>query len=485
MRAEFEEMFLNRDHIIENANRPEIYAILGRRGTGKTVLSYILQKKADSISNFVERVSYGELSTTNFKSDASINEDDYFHLFQWVFLLELSKILLKNISLENLDEYRKLKNLYQSNFSGISPHSSSFIHQILNNGIKFKFPLQLGELEVNPANVDINHKNISIYTDQLKSLITPLLLKSDENQTKYIILLDDIDDHISLSDLGKKVLKGLVTAVSTINRYIRNSNSKSKIIIFIRTDVFYSIKSSNSNKIKDDHSIILDWSGSFNFNSPLFDIIYNKVRVTHQKMFHGKSEDAIFSTLFEDKVYTREFGASKIFDIDYYILSRTFYRPRDLVKYLNLIKYKYSEIQKVSGFAVLGVEKEFSYWLKSEIELELSIHFDNEYIKNLFSVASRLNTARFGIKRLKESYDKKKETPKIDIDEALILLYKYGVLGQFWTDEDGRTNYRYSFSEYDIAYENPNFLDNNFLIHSGLRTALLTGDIHKSNQNGR
>jgi hypothetical protein len=483
MRSDFVEMYFNHNNLIENSAKPEIYAILGRRGTGKTVLSYILQKKADTISNFVERVSYGELTTSNFKSDASISEDEYFHLFQWVFLLELSKIILKNISLEDLEEYKKLEKIYKSNFSTTTPHSSSYIQQILNNGVKFKFPLLVAELEIKPSTVDLSHKNISVYTEYLKNLIAPLLLKSIENGTKYLILLDDIDDHISLTDLGKQVLKGLITSVSTINKFIRNSNSESKILIFLRTDVFQSIKASNSNKIKDDHSLTLDWSGSGDFNSPLYDIIYSKLKTTHSKLFKGKSEGYIFSTLFEDSITIKEDGYSKARDTDHYILSKTFYRPRDLVKYLNLIKNKYGEIQKVSAFSIMGIEKEFSYWLKSEVELELSIHYNREFIVNLFSIASRLNTARFGIKRLKESYESRNETPKIDIAEALILLYKYGVLGQFWTDEDGKTNYRFSRTEYDLAYENPNFLENNFIIHSGLKSSLLTTDINKSRQN--
>lgn len=481
-RSDFVEMYFNHNNIIENSNKPEIYAIFGRRGTGKTVLSYILQKKADSISNFVERVSYGELTTSNFKSNALISEDDYFHLFQWVFLLELSKILLKNVSLENFEEYKELEKIFKSNFAGTSPHSSSFIQQILNNGVKFKLPLLLAELELNPCTVDISHKNIFVYTDQLKKLITPLLYKSEESGTKYLILLDDIDDHISLTDLGKQVLKGLVTSVSTINRFIRNLNSGSKFLIFLRTDVFHNLKTSNSNKIKDDHSITLDWIGSRDLNSPLYDIIYNKVKTTHPKIFKDKSEEFIFSYLFEDTLIIREGNLRKSKNMDNYILSKTFYRPRDLVKFLNLIKNKFGEIQKISGFSVLGIEKEFSYWLKTEVELELSIHYDSIYIKHLFAIASRLNTGRFGIRRLKESFEKNDETPPININDALVLLYKYGVLGQFWTNEEGITNYRYSYAEYDLAYENPNFFENSFIIHPGLKASLLTTDISKSNQ---
>ena len=488
----FSEIYYDYNNMVENSLRPNVYIVAGRRGTGKTALSFFLEKNMNKFNSCIERISYRELTPSNFRKDKhEIKSGSLYQLFRWIFLLEFAKKLVEPACSEifgDLKEYKILREIHEINYEFKNPHKPSLISQILNNGIKLKFGSlatgsSLAELELNPGiKGQITNKTVPLFYDNLFNIVSPILQKAHEVNYSFTVLIDDVDDHLSSDLESKHILEDLINAVYGFNGQIRSIHPNSKILLFLRSDIFNRITIPNRLKILDDHTLTLSWGTRTDIYSPLLEIIVNRLKVNNSPFFKNIKRDSdIISKIFPTKVLYRQFdGRRKEIDAFSYILKRTHFRPRDLIRYLRFVQTKYSDLQEFSGFAISGCESTFSDWLKSDIENELAIHFDQQYINNIIGVASRLKTWRFGIQRLIKSYEKRDEDPIVDIKEAIIILYKFGILGQFFQNELNETEIRFFYNDNDIPYNNPNFFLNDFIVHEGLQTSLLRGDFRKA-----
>jgi hypothetical protein len=491
---DFSDIYYDYNNIVDRSLEPSVYIVAGRRGTGKTVLSFYLEKNKNLFNSFINRISYKELTPANFrKENHEIKSGSLYQLFRWMFLLELSKNLINNLNSEifqGLKEYKILKEVNEINYEFKNPHKSSLISQIINNGVKFKFGTMaigtsLAELELNPGiQGQITNKSVTLFYDNLFELIKPLLQKANEINYRFTILIDDVDDHLSFDIESKRILNDLINAVYGFNGQIRDYHPNSKILLFLRSDIFNRIDIANKLKIIDDHTLMLNWSTRTDIHSPLLELIVRRLKVNHSTWFKEQdSTEKVISKLFPTKVFYYQHDGKRIeLDAFTYILKRTHYRPRDIVRYLRFIQQDNSELREFSGFAVSRSEMKFSDWLKSDLENELAIHYNQEYIANLMGIASRLKTWRFGFQRLKKSFENKDEIPKIELEGALIVLYKFGILGQFYQNENNETELNFFYNDADIPYNNKNFFYNDFIVHQGLQTSLLKGDANKARQ---
>jgi len=490
----FSEIYYDYNSVVENSLKPNIYIISGRRGTGKTALSFYLEKNKNDYKSCIERVSYRDLTPANFRRENhEIKSGSLYQLFRWIFLLELSKKLVNPVYSEifgSIKQYKMLKEIHEINYEFKNPHKPSLISQILNNGVKLKFGslttgTSLAELEVNPGiQGQITNHSVSLFYDNLLDIMRPLLQKANEVDYSFIILIDDVDDHLSSDLESKHILEDLVNAVYGFNGQIRYIHPKSKVLLFLRSDAFTRITISNRLKILDDHTLTLSWGTRSDIYSPLLELIVKRLKVNNENFFkHLKRDTDVISKLFPTSVfYYQHNGQRKELDGYTYILRRTHFRPRDLIRYLRFIQDQFPDLQEFSGFAISGCESIFSDWLKSDLENELSIHFDQNYIHGIIGIASRLKTWKFGIQRLLKSYEKGNEYSEAFIREALLVLYKFGILGQFYQNELNETSINFFYNDKDLPYNNPNFFLNDFIVHEGLHTSLLKGDSHKAKQ---
>ncbi|HPS63290.1 MAG TPA: hypothetical protein PLK82_09520 [Bacteroidales bacterium] len=489
----FSQYYYDYNNYVEKSLEPQIYLVAGRRGTGKTALSFYLEKEQKCYNHFITRISYKELTPASFrKNNQELRTGSLYQLFRWLFLLELSKILLDsgNEILGILPEYKLLKDLSDKNYEFKNPHKASLISQIINNGLKVKFGslaagTSLGELELNPGvKGQLTDQSVVLFYDNLFQIIKPLVAKAAELDVKFTILLDDIDDHMSSDEESRRILEDLINAVYGFNGEIRNLHNGSKILLFIRSDVFNRITIANKHKILDDHTIILQWDTRSDINSPLLELIVKRLKTNCGTAFRAneKTEDILYR-LFPGKVtYKQTDGAQRSIDGYTFILRRTHYRPRDIIRYLRFIQEKYPHIKEFSGFAIHGCERVFSDWLKSDIENELAIHYDQKTIADLFGIAGRLRAWKFGLKRLMHSYECRNEVPPIEIEAAMIILYKFGIVGQYYQSEDSEVYFNFFYHDTDAPYNNPNFFLNDFILHPGLQSSLMKGDFYKASQ---
>lgn len=481
LRSDFSDLYLDYENIVEKTLEPSCYLVLGRKGTGKTVLGLYLKKVMSSVEFNITRITYGDLTISTFSStEKSVNDDDYYNLFQWIFLIELCKRIIDNKSLEDVEEFKYISEYVATNFTKTNPSSPSFIKRLLNRGIKlgFDFITNIPTLSIGDQNNQLDLQRLPILIDDLKINIEPLLRSSNDFGYKYLIVIDDIDNHINLTETGKKVLKGLLNAIHTVNTYVRNFNNGSKILLLLRTDIFNSINAPILNKLSTDHSIKLNWGYELELNSPIIDLVLFKIKSSVQD-YKFLDTELLWKKLFPDSLRTVIDGSPRTIPTYLYLLSRTFMRPRDFIQFLKFIKEGFGELRYFNDYSILKTEERYSKWLKQEVASELINHYNDEEIEDLFTVASFLDATKFGANRIISSKILNHLKSELTVPEALKILYRYSVLGQFWTDANGETNYRFSYEDDEDITDKAGFLTNNFILHFGLRKALLNKDHQK------
>ena len=134
-------------------------------------------------------------------------------------------------------------------------------------------------------------------------------------------------------------------------------NKKLRIIIFLRIDIYETLRFNDKNKIFQDNAVEIRWD-----DSTLEDMVMERIKQyapTNIQLDYSLKSGCIF----ERK--TVRHGASPF----RYLLRRTFYRPRDVIVYLNKIRdvYKESKSGLYTSKNLYEAEKEFSNSIYNEL----------------------------------------------------------------------------------------------------------------------
>jgi len=162
-------------------------------------------------------------------------------------------------------------------------------------------------------------------------------------------------------------------------------------------------------------------------------------------------------------IRNKYFCEEKINDmtIERYILNSSWYRPRDIVRLLNLIKDDFPNNEKLSQQVFDGIRKTYSSKCWTECMEEMKAHYNNDdinFIRTIFNGWQRffsLNAFSERI-RLLSDYDKRAENfEQKQLIPLMELLYRVGIIGNRYKVND-EWRYRYAFrgDEQLLPYEN-------------------------------
>lgn len=239
-----------------------------------------------------------------------------------------------------------------------------------------------------------------------------------------------------------------------------NTNLDVKVILLLRTDIFYILNDPDLNKVEQDGSVKIEWGNTIKSNSPLFSMILNKIRKSIPEL-EMKNDSELFKILFPQDINYRRPNE--------FILGRTYFRPRDIVTYLNLIIQKYPDTGYFGYRGFLELEKNYSTYFYKEIRNELFGHLSDEKIDNSFLLLKQYKEPEFTYDEIKAYYESKINIYKeIDLDETLKYFFNFGVIGnKQFNKEKGKDFYSWAYREnIEIDY------DKKFVIHLGLRKEL-------------
>jgi hypothetical protein len=413
----FEKYFYDHDEIYEKALDAKSLIILGRKGTGKSLLSEYIAKKASPVSTWeckiisLKNINLGELIPPE-EQDAMGERTGSF--WRWIILLEFSRIIIRDNSIRHSSTKQRLEEfvneIYEKNLT---------LNQLIEKTKTTKFSAKVWKFrgEIDTAEKSIQQSFLTLLPSLEKAVIE--LLGSTKNQ--YTVIFDEADDSFVDSDPYKKSIISLIRAALDLSDKIFVKNSKAKILLMIRSDIFALFFGADINKIRQDRCIQLDWKDTAELDSPIVDLVVTKIKASIPAL-GARTREELINLFFPDQV--------KGHHAFRYILERTFFRPRDVIKFLKLAVESFGKLQNFDEVVLTSVERDYSEYFYQEARDEMSGHFTEAQVNYAFALLQKIGKATFNEADAKVANTDlgKMKIEDEGVEEILKGLYWFGII---------------------------------------------------------
>lgn len=487
-RKEFIENFLVPSNFeIEDFYNGNKFIVEGYKGTGKTALlnyirnevninhisSFILFKSEyNSIDrNVLEKISSNIIEIDK---DKFIDEMDFEYVWRWIFLSKMIDFNIENsydIFKKNKkwDKFEKVmrelsmtKSKNKTIGSFFSKLKTNFTIAIPSDDIIYSLGLEMKD------NKEFN------FIEILDSAFD-LYLKLERTSKEVYIFIDELETYyveknIFFRDL--RLIRDMIFTVKFFNDFEMTNRSENPIhyICAVRTEILDSISKNVSgkelNKITYSHRQELKWiyNQQKGYKHPIIQIWIKRIKSAEYKLNKKKySDKEIMENWFPSNLHS--------VDIVSYILHNTWYKPRDIVRFMQSAKNCDKDKLQYDQQILVELKKEYSKESWKEVVEELNAKYTSEEISHIkqFLLAFK---DRFSFDEAVERADKITTLLGSDfisknLVEVLKDLYRVGVLGNVSLD---RKYFRWHHKgDQDLLINDGRHL---FEVHNALRNVL-------------
>lgn len=427
------------------------FIFVGRKGVGKSAISKFIQDKSDATDNSFAKL----LRLSDFMSEKSVQSDTDKDslLFEWLILVNLVKLIVKNKCGTYTYEYDRLQKFLDKNAGVVEVDK----FQIVEGNKREGFEVNIGMLAHTFGGVFNKYFDLKVTKAPFYKIIQPLkeivkiILDYEVNKSKeFWLLFDDLDVNFNIYNESDKLkVMELIRIARNYNNEIFAAN-KAKILIFLRDDVRKKIITEypDSAKIFNSYEIPINW---FNYTESLGDenktalkrMINKRIELNFKNREIECGLDPWYS-LFNSDNYSQNIYRKSSFK---YILDFTFYRPRDIITVLNVVSdigFKYPIVRSdVKTIIEIYIKKNID-----EIKSELSLFFNETDKERLFTSLFKYlsDYPRIPYRVLIDKIEKLKFN--IDSKTVFDLLLAYSFIVPLNSSGDYLYNYRES-SDFD------------------------------------
>ena len=466
---------------IEHFENGSKYYVTGLKGTGKTALLRYLELSfnKNSKSSFIlfksefsdeDKANFSKAAST-FKKKKNVNtevDEDFLNIWEWF----LHRHIVKYTKENNIHFFEDNKAWQQYSKCVSAPKLGDE-----KSGITKLFPkLKRGSVEIegdiefikSKLGIEFDWENEKDKLVKFSSIVrqaNELYKKLTPTKNKLYVFVDELELALGKTKQYQKdikLIRDLIVAINHINSISRKYQYPIYIITAIRSEVLTSIQSSGKeiNKPILDFGISLKWqqSGGNSKSHPLIRIINKKIQSAERSLGIEivSTDEEVWKKYFPEKI-----NSSPTHE---YILHRTWYRPRDIIRLLSIGQQQFPNETSFSHVVFDSIVKEYSTqsWIEHAEELR-SILSEQEIdgIKKLLTAI----TCPFTFNEFRNICESKKEIYS-DVEELfkkhkpadiLSLLYRVGLIG------NTGQKVRYSFRGDDELV-----LESNMKIHDPL-----------------
>jgi hypothetical protein len=426
--------------------------VIGRKGTGKTALyRYIETSMQDQATALVFR-DYPWDAHDRFKNESVSESESYLNAWVFFFYIEIFK---KLVSLERRFTTRagrkaikQLKKWLKKNWGRID-----FDHRevMLPKAKRWQWKLapqilgnSLGSLSPIAGDSQSMGHTLSEFNRKFEKALQDLMLHYDGN---VALLFDELDLAYSHGDVRyQSRLTGILLAAYV---FFQKHRKKIRIYLFLRNDIFSILDFQDKNKIKDNMVEFLDWDPE-NINSELSlkTVISNRISVN----IDSKSDnfERNWAEIFDDaKIGRHQFKWN-------FIVDRSFIRPRDVIKFMNLaleqaknrLKNQPESVDKITNDDIHEIRAKYSTYLFEELRDEIVAKYRD--FNAYFEILRDVHKMTFTLEDFQSSYKSVDSRMSIDstADQVLERLYEFSVIGFYKPGGGGYggAEYRYQYT---------------------------------------
>lgn len=459
------------------------YFITGLKGTGKTALLRYLAISAEKTNNvstafilfkseFTEedKTAFSRAANTfiTLKNEDSENEEDFVNVWQWFLHRHIVKISkAKNLSFfkENSDWEKYSKCVSAPKLGNEESGITRLLPKLKKGNVEIEGDIEFFKSKLGLEFEWDNENNRLVKFSTIVRQANELYKKLIPNNHKLYIFLDELELTLGknkqyLKDI--KLIRDLIVAVYNLNSISRQHKFPIYFVTAIRSEVLTSIQSAGKeiNKPILDFGLTLKWqqSGGSLKDHPLIRIINKKIQAAEKLIGLSSisSDEEIWTNYFPSQIGNRP--------AQEYILHRTWYRPRDIVRILSIAQQQFPNSTSFSHQVFDAINKEYSTQSWIEHAEELRTAYTEVEIDGIRKLLTSL-ACPFSLNQISVTCDKKRQLysdvdlllSKHKLGDILSLLYRVGIIG------NTGQKVRYSFRGDDELV-----IENNMKIHDPL-----------------
>jgi hypothetical protein len=384
-----------RDSHLDELCQQNVSFLIGEKGTGKTAYSIFLSnnnyKDTSASIWYVRETEYQKF--ISLKREKHLSLSDFSSIWKVIlYLLMAKQVQDKEGVISKLFNYTKFASL---NAAIDEYYLSAFSPEIIQ-ALSFVQESKLAaELLHKHAALKAEDKNSITFLESRFQINLFYIQKQFEEAfsqirlaQNHILFIDGIDIRPSSIPYDEylECIKGLANAVWEMNNdffpSIKGGKGRIRAVLLIRPDIFESIGLQNQNTKIRDNAVFLDWRTEYNAhrNSQLFEVVDHMLGVQQNPPADkGTAWDHYFPwnspNVFEQYSTPTSF-------INF--LRWSYYRPRDIVTMLELLKSNSNGDKSKVSFALNDFEnphfqREYSNYLLGEVKDHLSFYYGADH----------------------------------------------------------------------------------------------------------
>jgi hypothetical protein len=442
---------------VERLANGTAFVVLGRKGAGKTALvRHFSEGQSGQLSKALNLRGY-PWSLHASRVDAGASPIEAF-VSSWRYLIavEVASLVLSASERPQSQKYLDLAEFFRENYGGPSPKLSDILRPARLRVSKASIQPEvlggkLGGVELERKRGD---HQLGLELNALSGAILRIAIEIATNEGIGGVALhfDELDQGLeSFDEDRQRMLIGLILAARELRRDSAKSGFAVNPIIYLRTDLWDDLDFSDKNKITETTAINLDWS-----HESLLQLVVARIK--------AKLSDAAEWLDIASPGLIR--GSQTKWN---HIISRTFLRPRDVIKFLNAAlskaKKRHDEPLVFENPDIVDARVEYSTYLKRELDDEILPHW--QQWDEALQALSAISTVTFERTDFEREYENKRSTANpINADEALALLYKFSVVGYEKRSGYGGSSWVFQYSDPQAGWDAAAI---RFKVHPGLK----------------
>jgi energy-coupling factor transporter ATP-binding protein EcfA2 len=403
------------------------YLILGRKGSGKTALvRYYTESPTARHSRAMSLKGYPWSVHAQRIDHGASDIEAYVSSWRYIIATQFASLLLTDIDDRTSVYAQSLSTFLTDNYGSINPTIDAILRPAALKLSRLSFePQVLGNklggiaLERNASDMRLGLE-LNALTDAILQAVIQLAAAS--HVPRLTIHFDELDQGLSSLDVARQsMLVGLVLAVRSVQQESRKSGLPVSPLVYLRTDLWDELAFSDKNKITSTSAINLEWT-----SSTLLELVNARLR---KKLAPHASWDSVAeSSLMRGSQTKWE-----------HMVSRTFLRPRDIIRFLNAAleqaKKRQDEPLVFQNPDIVSARDVYSPYLKSELDDEIPAHWGDW--EDALRACSAISTITFTHDEFVAEYAKSRVAANaVDADDALRTLFAFSVIGY-----EGRSGY--------------------------------------------
>lgn len=411
------------------------WLVLGRKGTGKTAIYEYFKKSSPKELNQYNVIPlnfkdypwpFHKMYKESMEGELTAYQKSWLYLITVKLISQIIKIK-EDHGIKISKDLVKIKKYFSDIYGSPNPSLIEVIKGKIQRIEKISFPSIDGPADISLTTGEISFEELSRNVELKEKLrynafslynYLDKILKQEITSERFYVIIDQLDENWLTEELDEhsKVLINLIHACQYLNKEF---SKNIKVIVMLRTDIYETLRFNDKTKIYQDSAIEVKWD-SETLDDMFFERI-KKYKPEEVSLDLSLKSNSIF------EVKTVRHGASPF----KHILRRSFYRPRDIIVYMNKIRTNYTTSKSglYTSSDIYSAERDYSINMYGELldEWVNQKPLIERYLGLLQSIGVQTFTySDYYDKYLKHIGDASKST----VDESLLFLFQNSIIGQ-------------------------------------------------------